>query len=373
MPLFMDFHDLDEFTDDTIDKIKQGHKLDLVVQKKYNVQYKHYYLSKENRKAFCVIEGPDKESCEAVHREAHGVTACNIIEVEQSRYGVMMGLLQSDPDGMHLNLDGSMDSGLRTLLLIDTVVSIRGNNDVSHASGNFGSYLAQLKEILGRYAGREISMGRNEISYAFTSCGKAVECSLVLRKEISRINKTIDSNNLRFEATIVLTAGEPVTMNSEFFGDTIRLARRLSHTGRDGQIIMSSSVNERSDLLSTNGQTEISMRITSVEDERFIDRTVGILENRINDEKFSVLELGDQIGISRPHLYRRVNNLFGRSPNNLIGEMRLREANKLICKGFGNIAEIAYEVGFSNPSYFAKCFQKRFGVLPSLYHVRNLT
>ena len=82
MPLFMDFHELDQFSDETLQQVKEGHKLDLAVQSKYNVEYKHYYISKETKKAFCVMEGPDKESCEAVHREAHGFAACNIVEVE---------------------------------------------------------------------------------------------------------------------------------------------------------------------------------------------------------------------------------------------------------------------------------------------------
>ena len=57
MPLFMDFHALDEFSDNTIEELRQGHKLDLAVLVKYNIEYKHYYISRENRKAFCVMQG----------------------------------------------------------------------------------------------------------------------------------------------------------------------------------------------------------------------------------------------------------------------------------------------------------------------------
>ena len=96
-------------------------------------------------------------------------------------------------------------------------------------------------------------------------------------------------------------------------------------------------------------RTKTSLKITSLEDERFIDRIIGLLESKIKDENFNIIELSERAGISRPHLYRRIHNLFGKSPNHLISEMRLREAVKLIHKKFGNISEIAYEVGYNNP------------------------
>jgi AraC-like DNA-binding protein len=370
MPLYMDFHDLDQFSDETLQQLKEGHKLDLAVQSKYKVEYKHYYVSKENKKAFCVMEGPDKESCEAVHREAHGVVACNIVEVELNQYGAMMGLQVYNSDGLHLHEDGTIDSGLRTILFISTLAFTSNNRlDGLKLSNHFLDYSNELKEVLSRYRGREIASGNNETIYAFTSCASAVHCGSLLQERISYFNKKLDDKKIRFETTIAINAGEPVTRESEFFGETLQLARRLSHTGKDGDMIISACVNEYAQP--SVMRTKKSLKITSLEDERFINRIIGLLESKIKDENFKIIELSELAGISRPHLYRRVHNLFGRSPNHLISEMRLREAAKLIHKKFGNISEIAYEVGYNNPSYFAKCFQKRFGILPSCYGMQK--
>ena len=69
------------------------------------------------------------------------------------------------------------------------------------------------------------------------------------------------------------------------------------------------------------------------------------------------------------HMYedRKIRELTGYSPNNFIREIRLQNALKLIESQKGNISEIGYETGFNNPSYFSKCFKRKFGVLPSEY------
>jgi AraC-like DNA-binding protein len=67
-------------------------------------------------------------------------------------------------------------------------------------------------------------------------------------------------------------------------------------------------------------------------------------------------------------LYRKVNALTGISVNDFIRQLRLQKGAQLLSNNWGNIAQVAYEVGFSNPSYFSKCFKEQFGVLPSSYH-----
>ncbi|HMG92395.1 MAG TPA: nickel-binding protein [Chryseolinea sp.] len=368
MPLYIDYHDLDDFDENTLEALKQGHKLDLAVQEKYNVQYKHYYISKDNRKAYCVMEGPNRESCEAVHREAHGLLACNIVEVELSQYGAILGLPKSDIDGMNLHDDGTIDSGFRTILLINTLPSASTEpNDTFQFSLYFTEYLNQLNAVLSQYGGRELTAGKSETTYAFTSCMNALRCSIALQERITLLNNSLRDKKIRFETTIVLDAGEPVTRNDKFFGDTLQLARRLSHRGKDGDIVISSCVHEHA-----QPPAQAHLKITGSEDERFINSIMSILEHKLRDENFNVIELTERAGISRPQLYRKIHNLFDQSPNRLIHEMRLRESVRLIHRKFGNISEIAYEVGYNNPSYFAKCFLKRFGMLPSSYSARQL-
>ncbi len=71
--------------------------------------------------------------------------------------------------------------------------------------------------------------------------------------------------------------------------------------------------------------------------------------------------------MSRMQLFRKIKALTNQTPGDFIRTIRLKRAANLIKQSFGNIAQITYEVGFNNPSYFAKCFKDLYGELPSDY------
>jgi AraC-like DNA-binding protein len=84
-----------------------------------------------------------------------------------------------------------------------------------------------------------------------------------------------------------------------------------------------------------------------------------------SDTNLKVDDFNKPLGYSKSQLYRKMTTLTGQSPNTFIKEYRLKEALKLLNKKAGNISEIAFETGFSSPSYFSRCFQKRYGHFPS--------
>ena len=106
-------------------------------------------------------------------------------------------------------------------------------------------------------------------------------------------------------------------------------------------------------------------------DEKFISRAVSIIENHIADYNFSVDAFAGEIGMSRMQLHRKLHAVTDQSASEFIRNYRLKKAAKLLSGKSGNIAEIAYDVGFNNPSYFSDCFKKLFGSLPSDY-IRKL-
>ncbi len=106
--------------------------------------------------------------------------------------------------------------------------------------------------------------------------------------------------------------------------------------------------------------------ITSL-DQKFLRKAIDVVSKNISDTTFGVEVLAEGLSISRSLLLKKTEALFGESPNELIRRVRLNKAARLIERNFGNISEIALEVGFSNPSYFAECFKKQFGVVPSQY------
>jgi Protein of unknown function (DUF4242) len=83
MPLFMDLHKAEDYdAKPTVEDIKKNHIADLAVQEKYGVKFLQYWINEDAGLVFCLMEAPDKESCAAVHREAHGAMPCNIIELQ---------------------------------------------------------------------------------------------------------------------------------------------------------------------------------------------------------------------------------------------------------------------------------------------------
>lgn len=103
------------------------------------------------------------------------------------------------------------------------------------------------------------------------------------------------------------------------------------------------------------------------EDEKFIKNAVNIIEANITNYNFSVEELSRLLLMSRVSLYKKLLTLTGKTPVDFIRSIRLKKAIQLLQKSKLNIASVAYEVGFSNPTYFAKVFREEFGVLPSDY------
>ncbi|WP_198664780.1 ATP-binding protein [Lewinella sp. IMCC34191] len=102
----------------------------------------------------------------------------------------------------------------------------------------------------------------------------------------------------------------------------------------------------------------------SIEDQ-FVQQVVGYIKEHLAEESLSVDFLSRQVGYSRSQLTRKLKALTGKTPNKLINEMRLHEAFRLLEKRAGTVSEIAYAVGYTNLSYFAKNFRGHFGSLPS--------
>ena len=102
-------------------------------------------------------------------------------------------------------------------------------------------------------------------------------------------------------------------------------------------------------------------------DKKFLTRITNIVEGNQNNTQFSVEELGKELGLSRVHLYRKVKKLTGLSVSEFVTSVKLKKSLDLLVNSGETIAEVAYEVGFSSPSYFTSCFKKQFNLTPSGY------
>lgn len=112
-------------------------------------------------------------------------------------------------------------------------------------------------------------------------------------------------------------------------------------------------------------RTEMVEKRTPSLDDKFLMKVRSIIENNLADSDFGVEQLGDLIGMSRAQLYRKTKALTNYSPVELIRNTRLKKAQQMLAQGDETIAQVAYSVGFTAPSYFTKCYKEYFGEMPN--------
>ncbi|HOL00010.1 MAG TPA: two-component regulator propeller domain-containing protein [Paludibacteraceae bacterium] len=99
-------------------------------------------------------------------------------------------------------------------------------------------------------------------------------------------------------------------------------------------------------------------------DEEFLQKLEDIIQENIANPDFNIEDLAEQFFMSRASFYRKIKGILDLTPNEYLRVARLKKAAQLLKEGNYRVTEICYMVGFNSPSYFAKCFQQQFGVLP---------
>lgn len=365
MPLFMDIHVISELS---VDDVKEAHKEDLKVQDKYDVKYRQFWVNEEAGAVFCLVEGPDKESCEAIHREAHGNIACNIIEVEPGYCNLFMGENHQLDHGLVRNGDGEIDLGYRFVLIVD----IRGNTDVRSSSDYKLLKARQLAlDYISHYEGNEVKVESDDsIVAVFKKSMNAVSCAVEIKNKFKEKISNEDDAEWDMLFKMGLSGGQPLTEEEGFFESVLQVGRRLSLIAENQEILASPLVRKLSDVQKA-GELAQHIRFIDTSEEKFLNNLIDTVEQNMSDNNFNVISLSREIGMSRSQLYRKVRSITGRSPNRFIRDLRMRRALSLIKEKEYNISEVSLEVGFHNPSYFSKCFQETFGISPSKVRLRE--
>lgn len=131
-------------------------------------------------------------------------------------------------------------------------------------------------------------------------------------------------------------------------------------------------IRNRKSLKQVFGDTHsIQAASVSTIDKTFVEKFKLLVEEHLENSELSVEELGEKMGMSRVQLYRKIKSLTNYSPNELIRIARLRKASSLLASTEKTIAEITYEVGFTSPSYFTKCYKEHFGESPTEFLKRK--
>ena len=358
MPIYMDFHDLPKVT---VEDSQKAHLRDVSVQEKHKVRYLQYWINEQEGKAYCLIEGPNKEACKATHKEANGEEACNLVELKEGMYDLFLGDQQKIDQGLVRHFDGEVDNGYRYIMSLELIrpLTLATQKKVSKKT------VDQLKlECIGlveKYQGRDIHQPEEySITGIFRTPQAALNCSRDIRLHI--LNSKGKSKSFSFK--MGLCAGQPVTKNRGFFEEALNLAEILSNISEASEITTSrffSQIAHLEDQVAKNN----GFRIIEAQDVAFLTSLFGFIDNNLEKETLSVDLLGPELNVSRAQLYRKIRSLTGISPNHFIRNQRLDKALYLLKNGNSTISKIALDVGFKNPSYFSKCFQNRFGISPS--------
>lgn len=181
------------------------------------------------------------------------------------------------------------------------------------------------------------------------------------------------------------TAHIPVILETASPGDGARLKGLL--TGADAVftkpfneeefiLVCTNLIMSRSRLASHIKDEQITKELLKpVEmdsnDDVLMKKVLEIINKRISDPELNVETLADAIGMSRGHLHRKIKEITGTSPGDYIRAIRLNQAAQLLQGGKKNISQVAYSVGYSNPSVFSTAFKAFFGIPAKEYQKRN--
>lgn len=367
MPIYMDRHDLPDITAEDVAK---AHKQDLEIQDQFNCRALTYWFDKERSSAFCLIEAPNKESVVEMHNHSHGLIPGNIIEVDTQLVESFLGRI-NNPDAAKTgekDFAKIKEPAFRTILVIalQNVTELKyrlGINDFYNLVRKFKSI---SEEVASKFSGQLIRGEEENWILSFPSTYNAVRCALYLNGSISTLETGDITENLQW--VMGLSAGDPVTKQEDLFGEAIQLARRLCISGNNGDIIIASKVNK---LYKKENLEDLSTRenikALRPDQEQFLNNLMNVMDEIWNHAHLTNARLSKELGLSESQLYRKCSSVTGSTPSEFMNELRLNHAVRLLENNEGNISQVAFEVGFNNPSYFSKCFRKRFGFLPSDY------
>lgn len=361
MPIFMDRHDVSETV--TAENVAWLHQQDLKIQDQFGCKGLTYWFDETRKAAFCLVEAPDADAIWRMHNHAHGEVPTQIIEVEPGIVESFLGRIQ-DPEGPETGLNIIRESPFRIVMLL----LLRQLAPVKNDTGLFQLQLKKFHDavlnLLNAQAGKPVKQTESSWIVSFQSVSHAIQSAMDIRLLFQALKK--DTGNA-LSLKIGLSAGIPVEKNKSLFEDSIKLAERMCNA-LQGEILISPEVkelyyNENSEKLDKEDHIFALTR----PDEKFFTLLMDYAESVRSDIGLKVADFCKQVGCSKSQFYRKMIALTGQSPNLFIRELRLNEALHLLREKSGNISEIAYQTGFTSPSYFSKCFLKKYGYSPSAY------
>ena len=241
----MDIHELHGVKPEDVAK---AHEKDVETQKKYGVEYRKYWINEKEGKVFCLCHAPDAETAKRVHREAHGLVADKIIEIQPPELAEgLLGAAETNSAGAVLFPGGGTsdrDPGVRTVLFTDIVDSTALTQSLGDEAAMVMLDLHDrvVRNALNGSGGREVKHTGDGIMASFLSAASAVKCAIQIQSDLAKHDENLGDHPVKIR--VGAAAGEPVEQHNDLFGCTVQLASRLCSAASPDQILVSTAVAE---------------------------------------------------------------------------------------------------------------------------------
>ncbi|WP_378179110.1 alpha/beta fold hydrolase [Aquimarina sp. SS2-1] len=242
-----------------------------------------------------------------------------------------------------------------------------------------------VKKLANKYKGNLVIDTKKSFTITFEGPSKAMYCSTELVEAVQSFNAQVSIGIDIKECSVVDCICE----------ETEDFEKLIANQSNPNQIILTQTVKNlligvdidftpnksvyktelgTSMLLYTAAKKATSEIITITKDipqiknpieDSFLQMVIQNINNHLSNDYYGVNILCREIGVSERQLQRKLKAITNKSPNQLISSIRLHKAKELLMSKESTVAEIAFQTGFSSPSYFSKCFKKEFAVSPS--------
>lgn len=359
MPIYLDRHDIHE--GDTAERVAKMHLEDLKIEHKFNCRGITYWCDEVRRTAFRLIEAPNMQAIQDMHKQRHGFAAHRIIEVESNIVESFLGSILT-PEASDTSKPNIINAPASRVLMVFNIQRL------SLVNVNYKDFIrSHGKSIFDKaknYKASIVKHGENCFLASFESVTNAISCAAEIQTIFNK--HYFEELKTEMKLNIGISAGIPVTDKKGLFEDAVKTAERLSNLVKE-EIVITSEVKDlyENENLNVHLNTKNTHTISN-SDEQFLTELMEYIDKNWSDPSLKIEDLCKHTGCSKSMLYRRINDLVGISPNIFIKEYRLNEALKmLILQGKTNISEIAFATGFNSPAYFSKRFKETYGILPS--------
>ena len=240
----MDIHEIHGATPEDVAK---AHAADLEAQEKYGVQYLKYWVNESEGKVFCLVDAPNAEAANCVHREAHGMVAEKIIQVQPELAEGFFGAAETNAAGAVVVPGGGADKrdpGIRTILFTDIVESTALTQSIGDeaAMDLLDLHNTVVRNALTDLGGREVKHTGDGIMASFVSATAALKCATQIQRDLAKHGE--NQRDRAVKVRIGAAAGEPVEQHHDLFGCTVQLAARLCSQASPEQILVSNAIAE---------------------------------------------------------------------------------------------------------------------------------